>query len=46
VLITEADLPRVLANLAEAGRLGGAPATVLDPDPPEEEIPDGGERAE
>ena len=31
--ITEADLPRVIANLQEAGRLGGAVTTVLDPDP-------------
>jgi DNA segregation ATPase FtsK/SpoIIIE, S-DNA-T family len=46
VLITEADLPRVLANLGEAGRLGGAPATVLDPDPVEEEAPDGSDVAE
>jgi S-DNA-T family DNA segregation ATPase FtsK/SpoIIIE len=34
VLITEADVPRVLANLAEAGRLGAAPASVLDDEPP------------
>ena len=34
VLITEADVPRVLANLAEAGRLGSAPASVLDDEPP------------
>ena len=30
VLITEADVPRVLANLAEAGRLGRAEPTVLE----------------
>ena len=33
VLISETDVPRVVSNLAEAGRLGGARATVLDPDP-------------
>jgi S-DNA-T family DNA segregation ATPase FtsK/SpoIIIE len=33
VLITESDVPRVLANLAEAGRLGGgdAPDDVTEP---------------
>jgi S-DNA-T family DNA segregation ATPase FtsK/SpoIIIE len=30
VLITEADVPRVLSNLAEAGRLGGGPRTALE----------------
>jgi S-DNA-T family DNA segregation ATPase FtsK/SpoIIIE len=30
VLIGEGDVPRVLANLAEAGRLGAAPRTVLE----------------
>jgi S-DNA-T family DNA segregation ATPase FtsK/SpoIIIE len=39
VLITEADVPRVLANLAEAGRLGNQPPSVLrepeaEPEPP------------
>jgi S-DNA-T family DNA segregation ATPase FtsK/SpoIIIE len=33
VLISEADVPRVLQNLAEAGRLGSQ--TVLEVDPPE-----------
>ncbi|MEA2123766.1 MAG: segregation ATPase FtsK/SpoIIIE, family, partial [Solirubrobacteraceae bacterium] len=35
VLITEGDVPRVLANLAEAGRLGGGPRTALEDDAPE-----------
>jgi DNA segregation ATPase FtsK/SpoIIIE, S-DNA-T family len=35
VLITEADVPRVLSNLAEAGRLGAGPRTVLEEEPPE-----------
>ncbi len=30
VLISEADLPRVLSNLAEAGKLGSGAASVLD----------------
>src|SRR3712207_3428559 len=30
VLIGEGDVPRVLSNLAEAGRLGAAPRTVLE----------------
>ena len=38
VLISEADVPRVLQNLAEAGRLGAAPPPALDdalpPEPP------------
>jgi DNA segregation ATPase FtsK/SpoIIIE, S-DNA-T family len=34
VLITEGDVPRVLANLAEAGRLGSAPRTALEEEPP------------
>jgi S-DNA-T family DNA segregation ATPase FtsK/SpoIIIE len=34
VLIAEGDVPRVLANLAEAGRLGSAPRSVLEEDPP------------
>jgi S-DNA-T family DNA segregation ATPase FtsK/SpoIIIE len=33
VLISEGDVPRVIANLAEAGRLGSGPRTVLE-DPP------------
>ena len=38
VLITEADVPRVISNLAEAGRLGAGPVSVLeDPSPPAEE---------
>jgi S-DNA-T family DNA segregation ATPase FtsK/SpoIIIE len=40
VLISEADVPRVIANLAEAGRMGGAPITVLDPDPVVEDEPE------
>ncbi len=35
VLISEGDVPRVLANLAEAGRLGSGPRTVLEDDAPE-----------
>ena len=36
VLISEGDVPRVLANLAEAGRLGSTPPPGLeDPDPGE-----------
>jgi DNA segregation ATPase FtsK/SpoIIIE, S-DNA-T family len=35
VLITEADVPRVLSNLAEAGRLGGGARTALEDGPPE-----------
>ena len=31
VLITEGDVGRVIANLAEAGKLGGVQTTVLDP---------------
>jgi S-DNA-T family DNA segregation ATPase FtsK/SpoIIIE len=34
VLIAEGDVPRVLANLAEAGRLGSAPRTALEEEPP------------
>jgi S-DNA-T family DNA segregation ATPase FtsK/SpoIIIE len=34
VLITEADVSRVLANLAEVGRLGSTPASVLEDEPP------------
>ena len=36
VLVSEADLPRVLANLAEAGRLSGAPPSVLEDLGPDE----------
>ena len=35
VLIGEADVPRVLSNLAEAGRLGANTKAVLDPADPE-----------
>jgi hypothetical protein len=35
VLITEADVPRVLTNLAEAGRLGSGPKTALEEPEPE-----------
>jgi DNA segregation ATPase FtsK/SpoIIIE, S-DNA-T family len=35
VLITEGDVPRVLSNLAEAGRLGSGPVTVLEDVPPD-----------
>ena len=34
VLIGEGDVARVLANLAEAGRLGSAPRTVLEEEAP------------
>ena len=34
VLIQEGDVPRVLAGLAEAGRLGSGPKTVLEDPPP------------
>ncbi len=34
VLITEADVPRVLTNLAEAGRLGANVQSTLDDPPP------------
>jgi S-DNA-T family DNA segregation ATPase FtsK/SpoIIIE len=40
VLIGEGDVPRVLSNLAEAGRLGSAPPPVVEnalPDPPDAE---------
>ena len=33
VLISEADLPRVLSNLAVAGRLGSGSSTVLEEEP-------------
>jgi len=36
VLIAEADVPRVLANLAEAGRLGGGAHAALEEDEPPE----------
>ncbi|HVL94862.1 MAG TPA: DNA translocase FtsK [Solirubrobacteraceae bacterium] len=38
VLIGEGDVPRVLANLAEAGKLATGPRTVLE-DPPADEPP-------
>ena len=41
VLITEGDVPRVLANLAEAGRLGANPAAPVLEDPPPPALPDG-----
>jgi S-DNA-T family DNA segregation ATPase FtsK/SpoIIIE len=37
VLIAEGDVPRVLANLQEAGKLGSGPATAVDESPPPEE---------
>jgi S-DNA-T family DNA segregation ATPase FtsK/SpoIIIE len=37
VLIGEGDVPRVLANLAEAGRLGGSAVPEPGPEPPREE---------
>jgi S-DNA-T family DNA segregation ATPase FtsK/SpoIIIE len=40
VLIAEGDVPRVLANLAEAGRLGSTPPSVLsdpEPEPPDDD---------
>ena len=43
VLIAEADVQRVLANLAEAGRLGGGAVSVLDSEPEAAPAPDGSE---
>jgi DNA segregation ATPase FtsK/SpoIIIE, S-DNA-T family len=40
VLIGEGDVPRVLANLAEAGRLGAQPPSVLEEPGPGPEPPD------
>ena len=42
VLISEADVPRVVANLAEAGKLGSIPQLALE-EPPLERSPDGDE---
>ena len=42
VLISEADIPRVVSNLAEAGKLGSGPKTVLE-DVPEDLPPAGDE---
>ena len=39
VLVSEVDLPRVLANLAEAGRLGSAPRTALEEEAPQQPPP-------
>ena len=44
VLVTESDLPRVLAALAERGDVGGADDAPAGPSPvPVDEIPDAGE---
>ena len=40
VLIGEGDVGRVLSNLAEAGRLGSAPRTVLEEPPAGSSGPD------
>jgi S-DNA-T family DNA segregation ATPase FtsK/SpoIIIE len=40
VLISEGDVNRVIANLAEAGRIATAPVTVLDADPEPLELPE------
>ena len=41
VLISEADVPRVVANLAEAGKLGSGPRTALEDVPPEVPLDEG-----